>query len=402
MQLIPEYHKDTTGELLKKVELIDLATAFLQDISCDASNRLVEKVRNTYQELMSDLVESRERTCAKVTAYAREFKEKCDETVKRLNELKKESQWTARNQLEVAIQAGDWEILNEINHELADWKFDLQGYREKWGSISHLSNWKYLFRPPNQEPKVLAVTNGRTQVFAIDTMQKLRVPESLSSLSGTSLCLPSSDWFLSLPQTCSLITPDFSSMKTVCPNMKEPRLHPGLAYYRGSVYLFGGGYRQMMLSTVECVDLDEGCSRLLTATLPVPTLCPIPCRHKDALYFGSIPSTKTIYSFLLTSEVFLPLDIRTDITGESLAMAFPNDEVVFLSKGGVFFYQVTNLELYQVKEPMLSDYDMHLMPMRYQGSWYFLGLLQEEGYIAVISEGDKELAQMGTFEVSRS
>ena len=395
--LLPVFHQDSTGSLLRRGELLDKLMTAWQEQTSGLRPRLVKKVADTFDSLQKLLQESREKALAQVIKYAKEFESESVAIVEKLKSLKYKIDWQPDTELEEIIQREDTKALSELQSSVADWTFELEEFQKKWESLSRLKNWKYLLKAPAQEPCCFAVANGKTQVLALPSLQPLTVPPHLAELDGSLLCLPSTEWFFCDTTSCSLITPDFSSQRNLC-TLNVSRRESALAYYHNCVYIFGGHSIKGVSSTAECVDLDSRSSRTLACPLPITFFGVAPCRHEDTLYFGCVLFYQGGYIFHIPTERFDHLSIHFDSAGLSIAMSFPNDEIVFLSYSGLYTFLLQGKEGLKLAEGTDTNYNSETVPVRQQGIWYFIGVSDNVKVICAMEETDKEIRHVGVIE----
>ena len=397
LSLIHVYWEDEAGRYLKQGETVDRFNAVLTESLQGIRPLLVKKVTDTFEELQRQLAATQEKTLSRVHSYVNEFEVMCTDTMERLTAMKYSPQWVGETDLEIAIQSENWVAINELIANPIDWTFELEEYKRRWESLDRFKSWKYLFQPSEQEPKCIAIANGTTQVFELPTLKPLRPSAPLQDMRGALLCLPTNEWFFSDSHSCFTITPDFQARRFLC-DFQENRICPGLAYYRGLVYMFGGRQKECLLSTVDCVSLDYQSSRLLPALLPISLQRCVPCRHNDTLYFGAIPAICAIFLFRLATERFEVTQINFTEPNISIALAFPNDEVIFLSQGGTYAYQTHQSEVDKIGMGSIEEFDSEMVPVKRQGIWYFFGKTNEVNSILSMSERDRELRHVGIYE----
>lgn len=397
MDLLPVYSQDNSGRLLRQGELLDKFAVILTEKSHEIRPILIKKVTDTFEELHQFLQDSKTRALTKVNSYTNEFEAQCAAAIQQLETMKYNLHWTARTELEAAVLGEDWTLVEDLRGNPADWTFDLDEYKKKWESLSRLKNWNYLFQPPAQEPHYIAIANGKTQLFSLPAMNQVQVPTKLARLDGSLLCLPSTEWFFCDNHSCHQISSDFSAMQPLC-ELREHRINPGLAYYQGLVYLFGGHRTSFLSCTVECINLDDRSSRYVSNHLPVACHKCMPCRIGNILYFGALPMLCSVYLFHLPTERFEAASVRFEEPGSSISMAFPNNEVIFLSGGCVFAYRSQESEVVKMGVGIVEDFDGIMAPVKVGTTWYFLGKTTDVNTILAMSESDKEIQHVGVFE----
>jgi hypothetical protein len=302
MSLFPVHAADSTGRLLKQVEAVERFISVLAESSQGIRSLLVQKVTDTFDELQRQLLDTRERTLSRVHSYVNEYEVMCTTTVERLTAMKNNPQWVGETDLETAIQAENWAMIDQLIGNPVDWTFELDEYKQKWESLGRFKSWKYLFQPSEQEPKCIAIANGTTQVFELPTLRPLSASAPLQDMRGALLCLPTTnEWFFSDSHSCFMITPDFQARRFLC-DFRENRICPGMAYYRGLVYLFGGRQKEFILSTVECVSLDYQSSRL--GIVPLGSLPPTLIFYQHFYQSPSKNASHVDITTLSTSEQY--------------------------------------------------------------------------------------------------
>lgn len=397
MYLHPQYLKDNTGTLLKQGEILDRISAALQKQAKELKAKLTKKVKETFDTLYSLLTESRECALVQVNKYAEEFEQESLTLVHKLAAMKYEPAWQANTEFEAIILREDVQEIAELETCVADWVFEMEEFKQKWKSLSRCKNWKYLLGPVPQEPSYFAVANGKTQVFSLPSLQPIRVPTQLSTLKGSLLCLPSTEWFLCETTLCHRVAPDFSSKRTIC-SLKEPRKKAILAYYRNSVYLFGGHNGNFISSYVECVDLDSKSARTLACFLPVPFVHSVPCRYKNSLYFGQMFLYRSSFIFHLDTERLDLLELDIGYASSCIAIPFPNNEIVFLTNKGIFGFLIQDNYTYPIVEGSQITYKGNTVPVCYQGYWYFLGKNEDMPLLFTLEVSNKDLKSVGVYE----
>jgi hypothetical protein len=198
---------------------------------------------------------------------------------------------------------------------------------------------------------------------------------------------------------CHTIAPDFSSKRTIC-SLNESKKNPTLAYYHNCVYLFGGHNGNFISSSAECVDLDSKSTRILACYMPLPIVNSVPCRYKNALYFGQVFVYSKGYIFHLDTERLDLLNIQIDQANSCLAIPFPNDEIVFLANSGIFTFLIQANKCYKTTESSSIAYGCNTIPVFYQGYWYFLGKNENDDtkIIFAMEERSKDFGQLGVIE----
>ena len=395
--LLSEFYKDNSGKSLRQGELIDKISAALLEQAKGLKVNLVRKVASTFDALEVHLQNSREKALIQVIKYVNEFERESAAMVQKLRDMKYSRDWIPRSELETIIQSEDKEAISDLISSVADWNFELEEYKRKWDSFSRLKNWKYLQKPPAQEPSCVAMANGKTQVFALPTLQPVTVSPELALLEGSLICLPTTEWFFCDAIACHLISPEFSGKRLIC-NLQEQRKDAGLVYCQGCVYLFGGRTNEGICSTAECVDLDIQSSRMLLSSLPLSFYNCTPCRQGKTLYLGCFPLWSGCFSFHLISERFEMLPITFQLPGMSLSLALPNSEVIVLSDTSIYTYQTHASTYSQLPAISNIEYMSITAPVRHQGVWYFLGNSNDLYMLFSLSETSKQLKQEGTFE----
>jgi len=401
LSLLPIYHQDSTGALLRQGELVDFIATTIATHSESLRVKLVRKVADTFDTLQKHLQDCREKALLEVIKYAKEFENDAAEIAARLKEVKYDANWRAKTELEDIIFTENRQLAEKLQGELADWEFSLEEYMRKWDSLSRFKQWKYLLRPCDaQEPTCFLVTNGKTQLFALPSIQPLPVSEAMAWLSGSVLCLPNTEWFYSEQTVCFIISPDIARKATIC-GLKEFRSFPGLSHYHGSVYLFGGHTKMGVSITAECVDLANRSSRVLAQPMPSSIFSSVPCRHSDFLYFGCISGNCSTFVFHLPSEKFEHSPISYEYEGNSLALALPDDEILVLAQHGLYSYHYQAKECFKLGVVDRITFMSATVPVKYQGVWVFLGRNEEEQMVLAMDERNKEVKLVGEVEIPK-
>lgn len=395
--LLSEYMKDSSGKSLRQGELIDKISATLLEQAKDLKVKLVHKVASTFDALEVHLQNSREKALIQVIKYSNEFERESAAMVQKLKDMKYVKDWVPSSELEAIIQSEDKEAIFDLISSVADWTFELEEYKVKWDSYSRLKSWKYLLKPPAQEPRCIAVANGKTQIFALPTLQPIAVSPELAFLQGSLICLPTNEWFFCDATTCHMINPNFTEQRLIC-DLHVQRLEPGLVYGRGCIYFFGGYNNNGICSTAESVDPDCKSSRTLMCSMPLSFFHCTPCRHGDLIYLGYFSTWSSCFSFHLSSEVFERLPIHSKTSGPSVSLALPNSEVLILSNSGLYTYSTNGTNLSQLPAISNIDFMATTVPVRHQGVWYFLGSSNSIYMLFSLNETSKQLKQERTFE----
>jgi hypothetical protein len=395
--LLSEFLKDHSGKLLRQGELIDNISAALLEQAKDLKVKLVQKVASTFDALQVHLQNSREKALIQVIKYANEFERESAAMMQKLRDMKYSNDWVPRSELETIIQSEDKEAISGLISSVADWTFELEEYKRKWDSFSRLKNWKYLLKPPAQEPRCIAVANGKTQVFAVPTLQLIAVSPELALLQGSLICLPTTEWLFCDTIACHLISPDFTGKRMLC-NLQEQRLDTGLVYSQGCIYLFGGRNGKGVCSTAECVDLDSQSSRMLLCSLPLSFYNCTPCKQGNMIYLCCFPLWSGCFSFHISSEHFERLPINFKNPGFSVSLALPSSEIIVLSYTGMYSFQTHATTYSQLPAISNIEYMSLTVPVRHQGVWYFLGNSNAVYMLFSLNEASKQLKQEGTFE----
>lgn len=104
------------------------------------------------------------------------------------------------------------------------------------------------------------------------------------------------------------------------------------------------------------------------------------------------------YLFNLLTEHFDSLPINFDSSGFSIAISFPSDEIVFLSNSGLYTFLLQGMEGFRLSEGNGIAYKSTTVPVKQQGIWYFLGVVDQATVVCAMQEEDKEVRQVGEIE----